>query len=79
MVFAAHKRTKERAKKTQHKFYTEFLNKITQNEKKNINNEIFNEYFKYQNPTFLLKGLSNANKNKNEKIADYVDDVLIDL
>ena len=33
----------------------------------------------YQNPTFLLKDLSNIDETKNEKIADYVNDALIYL
>ena len=41
--------------------------------------EIFNKYFKYQNPAFLLKDLLNNNRTKNEKIVNHVNNVLIDL
>ena len=33
-----------------------------------MNKEIFRNYFKYQNPSNLVKDLFKANKNKNEKI-----------
>ena len=42
------------------------FDKISYNQT-NINTEIFTEYFKYQNPTFLSKDLSNANKTRNKK------------
>ena len=32
--------------------------------KKNINNEIFSEYFKYQIPSFLTEDLRKANQAK---------------
>ena len=47
--------------------------------KKNVNIETFNEYFKYQNPTYLLKDLYEADKAKNEKIVKHINDALIDL
>ena len=36
--------------------------------RKNINEEIFRNYFKYQIPSFLVKDLLKADKNKNDKI-----------
>ena len=47
-VFATLKPTKERAKK--YGQYKDYFNKIAHDER-NINIEIFNEYFKYYNPT----------------------------
>ena len=44
-----------------------FINEII-NEKKDINNEIFAEYFGYQNPSFLAKDLFNVNQGKYEEI-----------
>ena len=41
--------------------------------------EIFNEYFKYQNPTFLLKDSINTNRTKNDKKVNHVNNALIGL
>ena len=54
------------------------MNKI-ENDDKNINNEIFSEYFKYQISWFLTEDLSKANQAENEKIVNQVNDPLIDL
>ena len=48
------------------KLRAEFLNEIV-NEEKNTNEEIFRNYFKYQNPSSLVKDLFKADKNKNDK------------
>ena len=55
-----------------------FTNRIV-NDEKNINAEIFNEYFKYQNPSILIKDIYNANQTRNEQIVNQVNDALIDL
>ena len=34
--------------------------------KKNVNNEIFREYFSHQNPSALAKNLLKANETKNQ-------------
>ena len=34
--------------------------------KKNVNNEIFREYFNHQNPSALAKNLLKANETKNQ-------------
>ena len=39
----------------------EFLNEI-------VNEEIFSNYFRYQNPSYLVKGLFKADKRKNDNI-----------
>ena len=50
-----------------------FLNK-TKNNEKNINNEIFKEYFYYQDPSFLTKDLYQIPENENSnKITDIVE------
>ena len=49
------------------------------NDDRNINNEIFSEYFKYQISWFLTEDLSKANQAENEKIVNQVNDPLIDL
>ena len=40
------------------------INKII-NDEKGINNEIFNDYFRYQNPSFLAKDLIKTDQSKN--------------
>ena len=47
--------------------------------KKNMNTEIFNEYFKYQNSLYLLEDLCYTYKTENEKIIHTVNDALIEL
>ena len=46
-------------------------------EEKDINNEIFSDYFKYQNPLFLVKDLIRAKQNKNEKLVNNINNGLI--
>ena len=60
------------------KWIEEFLNEI-KNGRKNINNEIFTEYFDYQSPSFLVKDLYEGNQNKNDIIVKYLNESLIDL
>ena len=55
----------------------EFINKIITDEK-GINNEIFLDYFKYQNPSLLVKELISTKQNKNEKIVNNINNGLID-
>ena len=54
------------------------MNKI-ENDEENIKNEIFQEYFKYHNPSFLAKYKYKYNQAKNEQIVNQVNDALIDL
>ena len=49
------------------------------NQIENIYNEIFKEYFNYQNPSFLIKHLDQASQVKNEKIVNQINGGLIDL
>ena len=65
-------------RKSPSKLYKDFFYKVAHSVT-NINTEIFNKYFPYQNPISLLKDLSNTNKTKNKKIVDHVNDALIDL
>ena len=44
-----------------------FIN-VIKNDEKNINKEIFNEYFGHQNPSFLAKDLIETNQSKNKQI-----------
>ena len=46
--------------------------------KKDINNKIFLNYFKYQNPLFLVKDLISAEQDRNEKLVNNINDGLID-
>ena len=63
-VFATPKPTKERAKKYGRQ-YKDYFNKIAHDER-NINIEIFNEYFKYYNPT-LIELRNTVNRKKTSK------------
>ena len=54
------------------------MNKVTA-DKKDINNEIFINYFNYQGTLFLAKDLISAKQDKNQKIVSNVNDGLIDL
>ena len=67
------KPTKEETKKSSFKLRENFVNKV-ENVEKNINNEIFKEYFGYSNPSF-----SEANPAKTEQLINQVNNALIDL
>ena len=56
----------------------EFRNEIIADEE-DISNKIFLNYFKYQNPSSLVKDLIGANQNKNEKLVNNINNGLIDL
>ena len=47
--------------------------------KKVINSEIFNEYFGYQNPSFLTKDLMKTDQSKNKQILKQTIDSINDL
>ena len=48
-------------------------------DQKDISDEIFSSYFKYQNPSFLTKDLIRAKQAKNEQLVNIINDELIDL
>ena len=50
----------------------EFINEIIANEE-DINDELFWNYFKYQNPLFLAKYLIRAKQAKNEQLPNNAD------
>ena len=56
----------------------EIINEIIADQK-DINNEIFSNYLKYQNPSLLVKDLVSAKQNKNEKLENKVNNGLIHL
>ena len=56
----------------------DFLNKITTDEK-DINDEIFWNYFKYQNSSLLANNLITAMQAKNVQLVNNNDGELIDL
>ena len=56
----------------------EFINEVIA-DKKDKNEKIFWNYFKYQNPLFLAKDLLRARKAKNEQLENNINDGLIDL
>ena len=65
-----------RHKIVQLKLWKQFVNTIVYDEK-NISNEIFRNYFKYQNPLFLLKDSDNSNRK--EQILNNISDLITDL
>ena len=48
-------------------------------DEKDINDEIFLIYFKYQSPLLLLKDLISTKQDKNQKSVNDINDGLIDL
>ena len=54
------------------------MNEIIANEN-NMIEEIFGNYFKYQNPSFLAKNLIRSTKAKNEKLVINLKDGLINI
>ena len=72
------KPTKDQTKKPSSKLHGNFLNKIT-NDETDINTEIFNERFKYQNSSCLVKDSYNGNTNIYEEVVNNVKYSLIDL
>ena len=55
-----------------------FMNEIIADEK-DINDEIFWNYFKHLNPSFLAKKLIRTKQSKNERLVNNMNDKLIDL
>ena len=54
------------------------MNEIIANEK-DINDEIFLHYFRYQNPLLSAKDLITAMQAKNDQLVSNINDRLIDL
>ena len=81
--FYAPKRTKARAKISKHKISPFKLNENFQNEiksdKEKINNEIFKDYFGYQNPSILAKKLYKAKQAENVQIVNKTIHAMINL
>ena len=65
-------------KKSKLSLQQEFMNEIIAN-KKDINDEIFWNYFNYQNPSLLAKDLTRATQAKNEQLVNNANDGLTDL
>ena len=64
--------------KSRLKFHQEFMNEIIADQK-DEKNEIFLDYFMYQNPLLLVKDLIGAKQNKNEKLVNNIKNGLTDL
>ena len=60
------------------KFRQSLLNEI-KNEEKDVNNQIFKEYFHYQTPSILKKNLCEAYQIKKEIIVKHLNKSFIDL
>ena len=48
-------------------------------DQKDINDEIFWNYFKYLNPSFCIKDLIRAKQAKNERLVNNINDEMVDL
>ena len=70
--------TPTKRKKLKLKSQEEFMNEIIA-DKKDIKTEIFLNYFKYHNPSFLVQDLITAKQNNNEKLVNNINSPLIDL
>ena len=60
------------------KVHVDFWNTVA-NDETDVNTEIFNQYFKYQNPEFLLRDFFNTSKTKNDAMVNHINDAFIDL
>ena len=56
-----------------------FINEIKNDEKKNVNSEILNKYFRYQNSSFLANYLIETNQSKNNEIINQTVDSINEL
>ena len=54
------------------------MNEIIADEK-DINNEMFLNYFTYQNPLFLVNDLISVKQDKSEKLVNHINNGLNDL
>ena len=50
------------------------MKNIIKYEQKNINGQIFREYFNYQSPSFLVSNLYEDNQNKNGRTVKYLNE-----
>ena len=57
----------------------EKLLNVIKNEEKNINDQIFREYFNYESPSFLVRDLYEHNQNKTYISIKYLNESLIHL
>ena len=70
-------KAKTKRKKSPWELYKEFINEIKSDEK-NINEQIFKEYFFYHAPLFLAKEC-NRDQNINNEIVKHINDALTEL
>ena len=66
-------KTKTKCRIPAGKLREEFSNKIKK-EEKNTNEQIFEEYFGYESPSFLGKDLYESNQSKNDVIIKYLNE-----
>ena len=71
-------KTKTKRKISSLKLRKDFLNKI-KNKDKNINEQIFKDYFFYQFPSYLAKMLYDSDKIKNNEIIKHINNGLIEV
>ena len=71
-------KTKTKRKKTPLELHEKFIN-VIKNDEKNINEQIFKEYFFYHTLLFLAKELYNSNQNVNDEMVKHSNDALIEF
>ena len=74
----AAEKTPTKHKKSKLKLEQESINEIIADEK-GLNNEIFLDCFKYQNPSSLIKNIISTKESKNQKIVNNINKGLIDF
>ena len=77
--YSTPKPTKKSKQKTSPSKLSKNFVKTVINDEKDMNDEIFKEYLKYQNPSFFAKNLLKANRSKNKQIINQGNYALIDL
>ena len=71
-------KAKTKCKVYSFQFHEKFINEI-KNDGKNMNEQIFKEYFFYYTLSFLAKKLYNSNQYGNDQIVKHINDLLIEL
>ena len=64
-------KAKTKRKKSLFEMHEKIINEFKNNEK-NINEQVFKEYFFYHTPLFLVKELYNSNQNVNDEIVKHL-------
>ena len=75
---ATEPKAKTKCKISPLKLHENFFKEI-KNEEKNINEQMFNEFFSCHSPSFLVKDLYEDNREKNDKIVKNINELFSNL